>query len=130
MLPVKFNVPVPVWFIGVLPPEVLTELALPTIEAEFGVAPAYVTTVAPPVTLPCTTFAVSVTPFESVNVPPVVAPPLVSLRTSRQVADAVTATARLFEIAVSPAIGGPNPGAPAGVVDHVLVALKFPAATA
>jgi len=79
---------------------------------------------------PANEFAVNVTPLESVNVPPAVAPPLVSFRTSRQVADAVTATARLFATAVSPAIGGPNPATPAGVVDHVLVALKFPAATA
>jgi hypothetical protein len=40
MFPVKFNVPVPVWFIGVLLPEVLTDVAFPTIEDEFGLAPA------------------------------------------------------------------------------------------
>jgi len=125
--PVIVSVPVEE-FNAPLAPLADPPVQFPTIEAADGVADENVTQAV--ADDPANEFAVNVTPLESVNVPPAVAPPVVSFRTSRQVADAVTATARLFEIAVSPAIGGPNPGAPAGVVDHVLVALKFPAATA
>jgi hypothetical protein len=80
--------------------------------------------------VPANTLEVSVTPFESVNDPPAVAPPVVSLRTSPlapRAVETLIVTAKLFAMRTSPATNVTAPAVPLGVVAQTSVALMFPA---
>jgi hypothetical protein len=124
--PVMFNVPVEVFlapFALVTPP-----LTFPTIEADVPVAPEKTT--APAFKFPGNEFAVSVTPLESVNEPPFVAPPVVSVRTSpvapRSV-ETLTVMANEFAMRTSPEANVTADAVPAGAVAQTSAALMFPA---
>ena len=99
---------------------------LPTIVAEFGETPKNETHEPEPVK----TLAVSVTPLESVNEPPAVAPPVASLRTwpapPRSV-ETLTVIANELAMRTSPATNVTADAVPAGAVAQTSVALMFPA---
>jgi hypothetical protein len=79
---------------------------------------------------PPKTLAVSVTPLESVNEPPAVAPPVVSFRTwpapPRSV-ETLTVMANEFAMRTSPAANVTADAVPAGAVAQTSAALMFPA---
>jgi hypothetical protein len=124
--PVMFNVPVE---------EFLAPLALavppftfPTIEADVPAAPEKTT--APAFKFPANEFAVSVTPLESVNEPPFVAPFAVSILTSPvapRLVETLTVMANEFAMRTSPAANVTADAVPAGAVAQTSAALMFPA---
>ena len=123
--PVIDSVPVPVftapYALALVPP-----VTFPMIAPVFGEIAENVTHAVPP----AVTFPVNVTPADSVNPPLAVAPPVASVVIASHALFTLIVTVRLLAIAVSPATGTDAPGAPAGVVAHVDVALKLPEATA
>jgi hypothetical protein len=123
------SVPVPVKVAAEpLPEDELPPVQFPTMAAEVPEPPAKVAH--GEVVVPAKTLAVSVTPLESVNDPPAVAPPVVSLRTSPvapRLVETLTVMAKEFAIRTSPAANVTADAVPAGAVAQTSAALMFPA---
>tara|TARA_R110000868_G_scaffold99473_1_gene273700 strand:- start:36 stop:473 length:438 start_codon:yes stop_codon:yes gene_type:complete len=77
--------------------------------------------------VPVNTFADRVTPSDNAKVPPTVAPPVISLRTSATVVLILTVIAKLFAISTSPLAKVTAAAVPVGVVAQTSDALIFPA---
>jgi LysM repeat protein len=127
-LPTMFSVPLEVLLVAnafdPLPP-----IQFPTIVAELPDVPEKVTQTEFPKD-PAKQFAVSVTPLESVNPPPAVAPPNVLFRTSPvapRLVSTLTVMAKEFAMRTSPATNVTAPAVPLGVVAQTSEALMFPA---
>ncbi len=125
-LPVMFSVPV----LALAAPCALPALpavTFPTMFAELPVVPLYCTQAE--ALLPATQFAVSVTPFDSVKLPPAVALLALSLRTVSTVVETLTVMAKLLLCSTSLLVKVDHTSAavPLGVVAQTSVALMLPA---